>query len=520
MKKNIKHTIVAGLGLLSSLTSMGQIEEGSFGYYQDALTYSQTFFGGTARMRSMAGAQASLGADASAPLSNPAGLALYRKSSLVISPTLQMGSSSSVFRSEVDDQTSLNNKDNFNLGNIAFVFAKANENNPDWKSHSFSVSYNRINNFHSRVSYDGTSDNSLSDYLVETGNNTNDPLDFITDGDGNLEQAFSYVGMGYATYAVDQDDQGFYHYNESGGINVEQEEYIVTRGAINQWDFGFGANYQNKIFLGGSIGVPTINRKQNKSYQETFIDTQDNNTEVNTVNLEENLQVRGTGINAKLGIIYRIDNMFRLGLSAETPTYYSINEESNAELSNNFFVDFTDDSNNLVIASGDLYEIPLVTNTFSYTLRTPYHVNGGLSVFFGKKGFISGDVELVGYDRMRVSSNDVNFNDDNETITNLYQRALNYRIGGEFRHERLRLRAGYAYYGNPIRDSENNINLARQFITGGIGIKFPKYFFDLAVVYQTYDEGYTRYSLSNGTEPTIVSELSNTQITLSVGRKF
>lgn len=523
MLMSLKNKLIS-LGIaLSSLSVFGQdIDPDAQGYYQDALSFSQSYFGGSARMQGLAGAQTALGADVSAPLANPAGLGLFRKSTFTFSPVIRLNNSSTNFRSDLNQTTTINNKDNFNIGNMAIVFANT-DNGGDWKSEGFAITFNRLNNYHSRISYDGKSNNSFSDYLVDVGNSSSGHFDL-----DNNNNAFTYSGMAYEVYAIDHDGESFYHYNQLEGIEVEQKEEIVTKGAKNQWDFGYGTNYQNKLFLGASIGVPTIRKERQRSYTETFVDyweVEEGET-INTMNFNETVTTRGTGINAKLGLIYRINDVIRLGASIESPTYYSLREEVEASMKNTYFVDVVDEDDEIVVANNNTLSVEYVPLTFSYNLRTPYKANGGLSLFFGKKGFISTDVELVGYDRMRLSSDDddinnlTSFSGDNQTIKNIYKATLNYRIGGEFRHESFRLRTGYAYYGDPVRSSVDNISLSRQFFTGGIGLKFPEYFIDLSVVYSTQNEGNTRYAFADGSEPTTVSKFSNTRIMLTLGTTF
>lgn len=520
---SLKNKIISLSITLLSLPSIGQeIDSDAYGYYQDALTFSQSYFGGSARVQGLAGAQTALGADVSAPLSNPAGLGLFRKSTFTFSPTLRFSNSSTNFRSDLEQSTVINNKDNFNIGNIAVVFANT-DNGGDWKSEGFAVTFNRINNYHSRISYKGKSNNSFSDYLVNVGNNSSGHFDLDENG-----SAFTYSGMAYQVYAIDNDDQGFYHYNEIETVQVEQKEEIVTKGAKNQWDFGYGTNYQNKLFIGATLGVPLIRRERQRSYNETFIEYADDldGVEINQVDFKETVTTRGTGINAKLGLIYRINDIIRLGASIESPTFYNLREEVEASMDNTFFVDLVDDNNEVIVANNNTQSIDYVPLTFKYNLRTPYKANGGISLFFGKHGFISADAEVVGYDRMRLTSDDDNidniasFSGDNQTIKNIYKPTLNYRFGGELRNENFRLRAGYAFYGDPVRSSVDNIDLSRQFFTGGIGLKFPTYFIDLSTVYSLQEEGNTRYAFTDNSEPTTVSTFSNIRIMVTLGYTF
>ena len=121
----------------------------------DALRYSQSSLAGTARFVGLGGAFGAVGADFSSLSENPAGIGLYRHSEFTFTPSVYAEQTSSTFL----NQTGVDNKFNFNIGNLGLVFSKplSNDNATDgWKSISFAVGYNRLNNFNTRTSYEGT----------------------------------------------------------------------------------------------------------------------------------------------------------------------------------------------------------------------------------------------------------------------------------------------------------------------------------------------------------------------------
>ncbi len=134
----------------------------------------------------------------------------------------------------------------------------------------------------------------------------------------------------------------------------------------------------------------------------------------------------------------------------------------------------------------------------SYNIRTPYRLEVGVAAFIGKQGFISADVEYVGYTSAKISNSDVpvvdnDFDFDNE-INNLTTRnAFNFRVGGEHRLNKFMLRAGFAHYASPFKDT--TFEQGRNFLSGGFGYKQKKWFLDFAVVKQFETEFfYSPYS--------------------------
>src|SRR5688572_11795726 len=85
----------------------------------DVLRYSQLSFGGTARYMSMGGAFGALGADASTLSTNPAGIAMYRKSELTFTPSFTNTST----ESEYYGMNAQRDKFNMNINNFALVLS-------------------------------------------------------------------------------------------------------------------------------------------------------------------------------------------------------------------------------------------------------------------------------------------------------------------------------------------------------------------------------------------------------------
>jgi hypothetical protein len=75
-----KYIFISGMGLFCAFSSLAQNDV-------DAMRYSQLTFGGTARFASMAGSMGALGGDISTLSFNPAGIALFRKTELSITPS-------------------------------------------------------------------------------------------------------------------------------------------------------------------------------------------------------------------------------------------------------------------------------------------------------------------------------------------------------------------------------------------------------------------------------------------------
>src|SRR5665811_755942 len=105
--KRITLVIIAVFSVLAAATAQN---------VDDALRYSQVFYGGTARFMSMGGAFTALGGDMSSLSQNPAGLGVYRSSEITVTPQLFRINTLAGFNGITSDYLY-----NFNLGQIGIV---------------------------------------------------------------------------------------------------------------------------------------------------------------------------------------------------------------------------------------------------------------------------------------------------------------------------------------------------------------------------------------------------------------
>ena len=483
----------------------------------DAIRYSMLGFGGTARMQGIAGAQTALGPDASNMAGNPAGLGFYRKSEFTFSPGFNFNNTDSF----LGTSSTPDSRNNFNIPQIGVVFTnrKADEVVSDWRSGSFGFGFTRLNSLQANTSYTGTvADNksflqSLDDN-IRNFNLTKAQLDLEYGTGGN--NITTLEGLAYATYLIDVDSATGALYVPARQGAITQSESIESRGAQNQFDFSYGASYKDKLFIGGSIGIATINYKQTRSYTET---TTNDEPYFSSLTLNDYFETSGAGINFKLGLIYKPTDAFRMGATIQTPTFYGLSDDYSSSMRANYKPGVF---NTTSISAQTL------GGTFEYNLTTPFRANGGLGYLFNKYGFISADVEYVGYGGARFSISDDNpygidpgtgyFSQQNRIIANTYNGAVNYRIGAEGRFDIFRVRAGYAHYGDPYKNS--TLDRGRNYYTVGIGLKEERYFIDAAYVHSAWNSYYSPYKLNDNSQPVVKIENTNVNFVITTGFNF
>jgi hypothetical protein len=453
----------------------------------DALRYSTLQWGGTARALSMGSAFGTLGADFSALSINPAGIGLYKSSELTITPSVFYGKTSSSFTSGAFEDI----KYNFNLQNAGIVFAFRPKNESSvWKGVQFGMGINRLNNFNRRLIIEGpNSNNSLIDeYLAKAEGVRPENL-----GPFDTELAFN-------TYLIDTTGSLTNYFSMIPRGGVLQNKIIDQSGSVNEFVLTLGGNYGDKLYIGGTIGFPYVRFFENSTYTET--DTQDTIPDFKNFTLNEDIETRGSGFNVKFGIIYRITDWVRFGVSVHTPTFYSLQDKWSRTMSASY-------------DNGNKYRDESPNGSFDYELTTPLRASGGLAFVIGQLALITGEYEFVDYSDARLRSRQYKYFDENNAISSQYTAQHNFRGGAELRLSPISLRAGYKYSTSPYRSNLNDGSSSA--ITAGIGFREKSYFIDFAYVHQIKEEDYYLYP-SVG-KPALIDYTGN-HFALTMGIKF
>ena len=176
--------------------------------------------------------------------------------------------------------------------------------------------------------------------------------------------------------------------------------------------------------------------------------------------------------------------------------------------------DINGDETTIDLSTIDPYRSDLFVS--EYRLRTPSRLSVGTALFIGNNGFLSGDLEFVDYSNAQINSNDFSESADNNVIDNIYTSVMNVRVGGEYRIDNFRLRAGYALFPSPYKgsDLEDRTNL-----TFGFGYRTRDYFLDFAVVNSETAALYTPYEITND-QPIVETDIRNTSVSVTFGLTF
>ena len=482
-----KLLLIIGNVLLFSLVANAQNEV-------DAMRYSQLTFGGTARFSSMGGSMGALGGDISTLSFNPAGIAVFRKTELSITPNIFSQSTSSTY----NGNNSGDRKFNLSLGNIGIVGAihLKDDKNGGWEFLNFGFGYNQTNNFNNRVDIQGYSKNSslLDNYVAAANGQTPSSFDLFS------------TNLAYQTYLINPIGIANQYNHVIPNYGEKQHESIDMSGYMGEAVISVGANYKSKVFIGGTIGIVNVRYRSSSTYSESSDTTQG----FRSFALNNELSTTGRGVNFKMGVIVKATDWLNIGGAIHTPTQVKLTDKYSSSMTSN-----VDTNGVALIGAATSFKSP--DGSFNYSLTTPWRAIGSIGIIIKKIALINVEYEYVNYSFAQLHSKPNVFSDVNTSIQNNYSSTGNIRIGGEIRLDPFAFRFGYAYYGSPYK-SGDNANANRMSYSTGVGYRHNKFFMDLAYVLTMYTDYNYLYDSSNLTS--IKNDYKYSSFMLTVGVKL
>lgn len=487
---------------------------------EDVLQHSYNPTLGTARSMAIGGAMGSLGGDINAALINPAGLAFYRTSEVVITPSFYINNNSTNYR----NTPSTSYKNTFAIGNIGFVGGDP-TGNPILRAFSFTVT--QIANFNNNTYYKGLNNfSSGAEQYAEQVSKSGLTIDGILNAP---EYAYGSALAVY-TYLIDTANGTVKAFPEDlikNGQALMQENTIKTTGGITEIALGIAGNNQNnKWYWGATLGVPIISYSKSTQYKESD-PSGDVTNKFNYYTLNNNVKTKGVGLNLKLGVIYKPQEHVRLGFALHTPTFMNLMSTEAADIETDTegykgkrsanSAQFTNDSD---IESSYVATTPLrVTISGSYVFREIEDIRK-------QKGFVTADIEYVNYNGSRFWAPDDAFvgissyyNALNNIIRNYYKLSgLNFKVGGELKFNTIMARAGFAYYNNPYKNEVLKAN--KTILSIGTGYRDKGIFIDLTYAYAMQKDVSLPYRLIDKPNTFATTNRNTGMIMLTFGSKF
>lgn len=489
----------------------------------DALRLGWFTPNGSARNLALGGANASLGGDITSNHINPAGIGLYKTNEFILSPGFNLNNNNINY---LDAKSSLS-KNAFAYGTSGVVFGFPSRYKGGVASTAFSISLTQLASYNNRTYYKGANNySSYSEKYIE---------ELTRDGANETAALQNYVfgsSLAFYTYLIDTTlnsagQLSGYRSLVPVGTGIEQERDEDTRGGLHELSFAFASNTADRLYLGFGLNIPILGYNRNLTYTETDI-TNNTNNNFDYFTYKENYKTNGFGLNAKLGLIYKLNTSVRLGFAFHTPSIMQLTDKIRSEITTN-----TESYAGTLKATSDEFNSGNAGEV-SYRITTPYRAIGSISFVFNpveetrkQRGFITADIEYVNYRGVRYNVLPENSGDLegvdyykalNDVIKDYYKGNVNIKVGGEIKFDPWAIRLGGAYYGSPYADAELKAN--RIMASGGIGYRNKGFFIDLTLS-QTFNTDVNfPYRLNDKANVFANTKNNRSNIMATVGFKF
>ena len=475
----------------------------------DALRYSNDEIEGSARYSAMSGAFGALGGELSAISINPAGSAIFSKG--IASFTLsnyKTSNDSNLVNNSLNNAmgSNMDSKSNFNLNQLGGVLVFNNATKSKWKKMTISLNYEQTSNNFNKFNTSGLNTNGVDSYFLSYAQGL--PLNEISAFEGeSITQAYSEIGsyfgyanqqafLGYESFIIepvdiDNPSNNSYYSNVNNAPNsgYYQDYYFKSRGYNSKVNANIAFQYGDNLFIGANLNIHSIDYDQSTYLLETNTVGEDVGVYVSDIGFENNLSVLGDGFSLQLGAIAKVTDVLRLGLTYDSPTWYTITEETSQYLSTTRYE--VNEIDALII---EQTLNPNVINFFQdYKLQTPSKITGSGALVFKKIGLLSFDYSIKDYSSIKFRpSNDPHFIEQNSRIANTLDQAISYRIGTEILQNRISYRAGYRFEESPRGLTNQNLEgfslgLGYKINNSRIDLSFEK--FSLSDTHQMLDAG-------------------------------
>ena len=496
----MKRTIIALLSFFIVPLAWSQLAS-------DALRYSSVQYGGTARSIGTGNSMSVLGGDYGTISINPAGLATYRASDFMFS----MGYLNVNTSSQLKGNTAFDNPANkFTFNNIGIVFNTKPWGNSKWTNTNFAIGLNKHTDFNRSIYYQGSSPGSIVT-LFKNQANIGQFDDFGNNVAYDAEALYDSTVAGKTRYFSDFDGK------ENATINRSQT--VKMSGRVTELVISYAGNYDEKLMFGVTIGVPFAKYEFSNSYGESDPDNQVRF--FNNLNIKEAYKADGTGINLKIGAIYRPIQAVRVGLALHSPTSFNFAETRTVDMVYNY----TTSSGKTIEKTGLSPE-----GASDYIVNTPWKALASVGVIVGKNGFVTAEVEQLNYanakirfstpdsiGQTRISELKAYESKVNTEIKSLYQSSLTMRFGGELALDVFRLRAGINLIGS-AKQSETGF---RKIYTAGIGVRGKNAYLDFAYRFENQKYLYQPYYTSEPLrQPNVDISSKSSSVVATLGYRF
>jgi long-subunit fatty acid transport protein len=437
--------------------------------YNDVVRLATPGLGSNARALGMGNAYNSLSDDASAAFFNPAGFGLLKRLEFSGGIDYFKYNNNAGFLGENTEYS--NSGTQLNRLSFAFPF-------PTMRgSLVFGLSYHRLNNLTSALSFEGFNPNNT---MIEDLNIYSDiPYDLFL-----ADTAFNTIFNG----------------------NLNQRGSILSSGNVGNWTFSGAIEAARGFFVGANLNIITGSynfsneyfEEDSRNFYQGITDPSDPETaDFRTFNLNRIINWDISGWDTKVGFLYQLDRTARFGATIQFPKSFTIKEQFDLSGYSEFGTGLRVD-----------LDQAFYSDEVEYKIITPFAFTGAFSVNFSGLIF-SAEGTLTDYTEAEFSGEGRGLsreyiNRQNREIKDNLRAVLNYNVGLEYTIPAVgvRLRGGFIMQPSAFKNDPSEYD--RKYVTGGIGFLAQETIgIDLGYAYGWWETFGTNYAGSPRTNQEI-----------------
>jgi hypothetical protein len=457
----------------------------------EALRYSTAEPARSARSLGMNGAYQAVGADLSCYFGNPAGIGVYKRTSMEAALSHDNHLMTTTYTGE--DNKHL--KSRLNIANAGFTATRTTR-NPRIKSINYGIAYAKTNNFYQTFTIEGRAETSLMQQFALQANGIAPDQVYAT-------LPFS-AGLAYDVYGIDPADESGNNYVPATSGLARQRKQVTREGRQSETSIALAANLNDHLYMGASVNIIGVYFSEITDYSEDY----PSDNRVNRIAFNEDLVTTATGFAAQYGILYKVNDYIRLSAAHRSKTaMYLQDSYSTSAFSELGLLSYFSESPELLS---------------DYILRIPARSSFGMAGVIGKFGMVTVDLDRSDFTAVKMqgtAENSYNYAAENDLFQSIFRPSTAIRFGLESRIlGTYYVRSGYGIMRNPLSDDAGALNDPIHSIAFGAGYRDDHFFADVALRTSTTRSTYFLY------DPALVQPASVkdkvTQVMLSAGFRF
>ena len=494
---------------------------------EDALRFTQRQPSAGARSVGFGGAGTGGVADLSALTTNPAGLG-YLQRSLFSGSLSSFGTNDdAVFRVAGSSSRAENDVADTGLDHLAYAYRVPTRRG----SFVVAAGVSRVQTFSRELFFAGDNGvNSATEFFLPLPGEFDVEVDPGDDGVAGTEddifspsfsRPLSFIG--FETFAIDLDIDAF----EAGADvpffpavttgTVRQTGIVSEEGNMHEFSFGGAFEASRGVMVGATVNIPYGKWEFSSTFDEVDINN-DNDGVGGTIDFDnltwtETVESRLVGVNVRGGVSVEASRDLRVGFTVETPSYYSVSEDFATFLETGF-------DNGDAFSYGFEFDEDIGSGSFDYEIHTPWKLGAGLVFQTGALRLLA-DAEFIDWSQLELDSDDFEFIQENQDISQNLDRVVNTRFGAEYSLGNFVLRGGIGFRPDPrdiradLQTEATSFDRDRSYVSAGVSyVRQGQFSIDFGVSGEQFDDRYVPYNVAGA--PSVDEEVRRGRASLGV----